>query len=325
MARKGRLEQKLARLSALRNEPPTQRACGELRNSLDDTSPHVVAKAAGVIGELGLVELADGLEAAFERLMAEPTKTDKGCVAKAAVIKSLVGLEHQSSEIFLRGLHHVQMEPSYGGPVDTAVELRCRSAFGLAATGDPDAVLELVTALADRETPVRRAAIEALAATGRREVEPLLRLKVLAGDRSPDILTEGFLALLEMAPERSLPFVERFLDSPEEEVAEAAALALGSSRRDESFDILARRLRDRIDTAFTRTLLLALSMLRRERSLGLLLDMVAKAPQRRAQDALQALAIHRHDESIRQRVEAAIASREDRTKLRILYEREFRV
>jgi hypothetical protein len=170
---------------------------------------------------------------------------------------------------------------------------------------------------------VRRAAIDALAATGRPEVEPLLRLKVLTGDTEPQVLTDGLLALLEIAPERSLPFVEHFLDSPEEEIVEAAALALGGSRRDESFDILARRLADHIDTAFTPTLLLAISMLRRERPLHLLLDMVANSPHQRAEDALQALSLHRHDESICRRVEKAIDARKDSARLRALYERRF--
>ena len=56
--------------------------------------------------------------------------------AKTAIVQCLSRLELGSPEVFLRGLHHVQMEPAYGGPVDTAVELRSESAV---STGPPNA------------------------------------------------------------------------------------------------------------------------------------------------------------------------------------------
>lgn len=169
------LEDKLARLSELRDEADSEEARSELRRSLADKSPHVVAKAAGIIGELELAELADVVESNFERFFLDPLKSDKGCIAKTAIVRCLGKMERGSAEIFLRGLHHVQMDPAYGGEVDTAVELRGESAIGLVATGYPDTVIELVTALTDPASPVRLAAVRALSATGRLEVEALLR------------------------------------------------------------------------------------------------------------------------------------------------------
>ncbi len=320
MTRKTSLDRKLARLSELAALPDSKALRRELRQSLGDKNPHVVARATKLIGERELAELVPTVEANFERLTVAPTKADKGCLAKTAIIKCLVQLEQGSAEVFLRGLHTVQLEPSYGGPVDTAVELRSYSAMGLSATGYPHTVLELVTALTDPESPVRSAAIQALGATGRPEVEPLLRFKALGGDRAPQVVAEALEVLLAIAPDRSLPFVEQFLDSRDEDVAEAAALALGASRCEAAFELLTARLESRIDSAFTRTLLLSLAMLRRESSIAYLLDLVAKAPGRRAEYALQALAIYRYDDKIREGVMARLATRQDGKKLRALYE-----
>lgn len=320
MARKTALDRKLARLSELRALPESEALLQELRQSLGDKSPHVVARAVKLIGEREITELVPTVEANLERFTVEPTRSDKGCLAKTAIIKCLVQLEQGSAEIFLRGLHTVQMEPSYGGPVDTAVELRSYSAMGLSATAYPHTVLELVTALTDPEPPVRRAAIQALGAAGGLEVEPLLRFKALSGDREPQVVSDALEVLLAIAPGRSLSFVERFLDSRDEDIAEAAALALGASRCEAAFELLTARIENRIDSSFTRTLLLSLSMLRRENSIAYLLDLVAKAPRRRAEHALQALAIHRYDDKIRERVMEHLAARPDGKKLRALYE-----
>ncbi len=278
MARKSSLEQKLARLSELGAHADSDELCQELRKFLADKSPHVVARAAALIGERRLAELLPDIEANFDRFTHQPTKTDKGCVAKAAIIKCLVELEDGSAELFLRGLHHVQREPSYGGPVDTAVELRSYSAIGLSLTGHLDTVLELVEALTDPESPVRLAAVRALGASGRLEVEAVLRLKALHGDEEPQVQSEALEALLAISPVRSLPFVERFLDSSDEDVAQAAALALGASRCEAAFELLTARVGDRLDSPLTRTLLLSISMLRRESSVAFLLDLVASFP-----------------------------------------------
>jgi HEAT repeat protein len=226
MVRKSSLDKKLARLSEMSALPDSEELRRELRQRLEDKSPHVVARAARLVGDRGLTDLWPSIEAAFDRFTIDPIKTDKGCVAKTAIIKCLVELEQGSAEVFLRGLKHVQLEPSYGRPVDTAVELRSYSALGLAATAHPHTVLELVTALNDPESPVRRAAVQALGAAGRLEVESLLRLKALHGDQEPQVVSEALEVLLSISPGRSLPFVKRFLDSRDEDAAEAAALAL---------------------------------------------------------------------------------------------------
>jgi HEAT repeat protein len=322
VARSRALEGKLARLSELRDEEDSEPVRRELVNNLDDKSPHVVARAATVIGELGIGALAPEVESSIERFFREPEKSDKGCIAKTAIIRCLSKLEEGSQDVFVRSLRHVQLEPAYGGPVDTAVELRCESALGLVATGYMDIVNDLVAAMTDKEAPVRLAAVRALAATGRAEVEALLRFKVLTGDADVQVVSDALESLLVIAPHRSVPLAEQFLDSSDDALAEVAALALGGSRCEEAFELLTSRLGD-FDSRLTETMLLAVSMLRREESFAYLLSSLKLAPHKRAEKIIKALAIHRYDSMVRERVENAVTKRNDKKVLLSLCAIEF--
>ncbi len=319
VARKQTLEDKLERLSELRGEGDSEGARRELTKNLADKSPHVVASAARTIAELGITDLAPELEKAIEPFFDHP---DKGCIAKTAIIKSLATLEQGSSDIFLRCLRHVQPEPAYGGAVDTAVELRCESAVGLVAAGYPDLINELVTALTDKEAPVRLAAVRALAATGRAEVEALLRYKTLVGDEDLQVVSDALESLLVIAPRRSLPLAKRLLDSADEAVVEAAALALGGSRCEEAFELLTSRLDD-FDSPLTQTILLAISMLRREEPMAYLLRRAETGTRRRVESVIKALAIHRYDSAIRERLKERLEKRKDKKPLLALCASEF--
>ena len=324
MAGRRNLEDKLARLSELSSDGDSDEARRELTRSLADKSAHVVARAAAVVGDLGIAELASELESSLEPFYDEPEKTDKGCIAKTAIIKCLAKLDEGSPEVFLRGLHYVQLEPAYGGAVDTAVELRCESALGLVASGYPDTINELVTALTDKQAPVRLAAVRALAATGRSEVEALLRYKTLLGDEDLQVVSDALESLLVITPRRSLPLAKRLLDSNDEAVAGAAALALGGSRCEEAFELLTSHVGDfDFDLPLTQTIFLALSMLRREESMAFLIDSAATAPRRRAENVIKALAIHRYDPKVRQRLDKALGKRKDKLVLLALCAREF--
>ena len=50
-------------------------------------------------------------------------------------MEALARLGYDDPSVFLRGLRHIQFEPVYGGRVDTAVDLRGASAFGLVESG----------------------------------------------------------------------------------------------------------------------------------------------------------------------------------------------
>lgn len=307
--RRPALEERLAELAELADEPDQEVVLRELRRGLDSRRAPVAAKAARLVGELSLINFAAELAAAFDRFMIEPVKSDRGCVAKTAIARALVELGEPRETVFLRGVRHRQPEPAYGGPVDTAAELRGICAHGLAGSGHPDAVLELVNLLVDPEWQVRAEAPRALGSSGRFVAEPLLRLKALSGDKEPDVVAECLGGLLAIDSERSLDFVAGFLDSREPGLAQAAALALGESRQEEAVAVLKEACGRCSDPELRRTLLLSIAMTRRPPAFDFLIVLVAEARPGRAAEALAALAIHRHDDRIRERVETVLADR----------------
>ena len=67
MARKSKLEDQLAALHALREDPRAPGGIDQLRAALDDKSSFVVAAAARIVGEAAVTELLPRLRPAFER------------------------------------------------------------------------------------------------------------------------------------------------------------------------------------------------------------------------------------------------------------------
>jgi HEAT repeat protein len=237
VAKSDPIKRKLDQLAALR---PSATASG-LQPFLRDKSNLVIAKAASIAGERRIDELAPALVAAFERLMSAPARLDPRCAASTAIVKALLEMEHPEPQVYLAGIRHVQMEPSFGQPVDAAVELRAASALGLALTRHDAVLFELVRLLADPEWKARFAAARALACAGRIESIPVLQYKATIGDGEPEVTGECLAGLLTLAPERYVPFAESFFGHPDPAVAEAAILAFGVSRHELAFQTLARR------------------------------------------------------------------------------------
>lgn len=313
MARRDPIEERLAHLAALRQEDDGDKVRSELEAALvQKRSGLLVAKAAELVAELGVDGLAEQMEGAFPRLLVDPLKRDKGCLAKTALAKALVELERPASEIFLAGVHYVQLEPVWGGSTDAASALRGWCAHGLVRMRHGEAMLEIAPLLVDPERPARIAAAEALGDSGQLAAEALLRLKIHSGDEEPEVVGECFTSLLRLEPERSLPFVGRFLADGDPAVAEGAALALGESRREEAIDLLQDRLEVTVDADVRRALYLALALTRRERAIDLLVKEVESGPSGRAAQALRALALHRFDDGLRERLRELVVARRDR-------------
>ena len=85
----------------------------ELRQFIGDRSNVVVAMAAELVAARSLAELADQLEAAFDRFLVDPLKNDKLCRAKLAIVQALDKVEHRKREIFEKAAKHVQLEPAF--------------------------------------------------------------------------------------------------------------------------------------------------------------------------------------------------------------------
>jgi HEAT repeat protein len=238
MAQSKKTEDCLEALSRLRENPVAPAAAAELGAYLGNKSSLVAAKAAKIAAEFELQDLKPQLVSAFHRFMKNPAVSDKGCAAKKEIVRALEALGAAEAEVFLAGIRHIQMEGSFGPPVDTAAGLRAASAMGLVHMNYPGAILEIVTLLVDREDDARVAAVRALSYSGHPATVPLLRYKVMAGDATAEVIAECFLALLEVAPETSLAFVAGYLDSSNAAIAEAAAIALGQSRQPEAIATL---------------------------------------------------------------------------------------
>jgi len=296
------LEEQLDRLAELRGQPPSPEGRAEVAKYLASKMNLVAAKAARIAGEWQLADLTPELVAAFERFMVKPETTDKRCAAKIEILKALCKLEYSSPSVFRRGLRHIQMEPTWGGSVDTAAEVRALGAMGLAQTDYPEALEEIVPLLLDSERDARIGAVRAVAVSGLPGGALLLRLKALSGDE-PEVLGECFAALLRAEPAKSLEFVANFLEHREEAVAEAAALALGDSRLESAFVPLRDAIRKVTARPLRRTLLLAVALLRRENAIDYLLDLVQNGEGQTSTDAEAALAMYEKDPNLRERLD----------------------
>lgn len=307
------VEEALDRLAALKKEAAGPPLFAELRGFLKNRSNVVVAKAAKGVSHVRAMEVVPDLVAAFHRLMEDPAKQDKGCAATTEIVNALYELDYLDPEIYQQGIHHVQMEGSFGPPVDAAAKLRAISALALARTGHPAALDEVVSLLVDEWPDARLGAVRALAVNGGVTGALLLKLKLLTGDNEPDLLAECFSGLLTAAPERSLRLIEGFVDSHDLAVAEAALLALGASRLAAALDLLKARWERTAGGPLRKTLLLAIGMIRSDAAIELLLALLEECPLATAKDVLAGLALFRDNEKIRRRVESVVARRNEKS------------
>jgi HEAT repeat protein len=282
------LEETLRALRRVRQAPEAEESLRELRAVLGGEGSLAVARAATLVGELGLAPLVPDLVAAFPRFFVDPVRTDPGCAAKTAIVLSLRRLEQDERALYRRAASHVQLEPVFGGRVDTALDLRGAAALALAETAGPDVLVDLAHLLADEEAPVRVSAARAVSVHGRDGGIPLLHLKALAGDPEPRVVTECLLALLRLDP-GALPFVASFFDRGDA-AAEAAALALGESRRADALPVLRGFLDRGSRRGLVRVTLLAIAALRRDEAVDVLLSLARDEPGPLAREALKALA-----------------------------------
>jgi len=317
------LEDKLAAIRRVREQPPSSQYTAELRRSLGDRSNLVVAAAAAVVGEQSKVELSADLETAFDRFLVHPLKDDKLCRAKVAVIRALDKLEHERPEVFRKAARHVQLEPVWGGQEDSAAPLRAAALFALARIGGSEDLPLLVDSLTDPEKEVRIASAQALACFATEAAGLLLRLKVRTGDKEPDVVSECFSGLLTIDSRENLPFVSAFLGTGDLARCEAAVLALGKSRLPEALGALKSCWKQATSTGLREQTLLAIAMLRLPAAIDYLLEHVASDSEKDAIAALFALKIHNYDPRLRERI-AELVRQKGSLALQARFDRDFR-
>ena len=301
-----KIELEIERLGLLRQAPPKE-ATAALRKALADRVNLMVAKAAKIIAELEITELEPELLRTFERLFEDPAESDPQCWGKNAIANALRDLGYRESAPFLRGMRHVQMEPSFGKPVDTAPTLRGICLLALLACEDlrrEETMRLLVDGFTDEAPTVRAEAARGLELMEGEESALLLRLKARLGDDEAPVVGQVFDSLLKLEEERGIRFVAEFLKSPRE-VREEAALSLGSSRLSGAVDILRETWESTRDPEFRQVILRAMSVSRQEPALEFLLGLVREARAQDAKAALEALSLDRNSPEIRRRVETA--------------------
>lgn len=298
-------------LNALDPVAPRAATAAVLKNALADRHFLVVSRAATLTGEKLLHELIPDLLGAFARFVQDPIKRDPRCKAKNAIARALVTLECQDIAFYQNGIGYRQLEPVWGGRADTATDVRCSCAMGLAASGHLRAVAELTGLLNDPEVPVRCGAARAISCGNPFEAEAVLRLKVQIGDAEPQVLGECFGALLTISPEYSLPFVAGYLRAKDEALQEYAALALGESRLPQALNLL-RDAWDELVTSEARgALIRAAALHRSDAAFEWLLSIIETGTVKLAEVAVDALAVYERNTKLMQQMAAAKARRKE--------------
>ncbi len=266
---------------------PESAVLDQIEFDLEERSSTAVARAARKVIDLGLTDLAPQLLKALSRWLREPAKNDPGCRARTLLMSALLQQEHRDPDIYLQALalpsartvktgRAAKASPSGN---DGTGELRGLAAMGLAGSHYEHAADFAVDLLVDPDPTVRVFAVRAL--TIRRE-SAAIRLLAL-GEQAPSVLGECLESLLQLEGGRVVGFVADYLHkSPE--IAEIAALALGSSRRAEAF----APLRAEWGTLFDRrTLLVAMATLRSPEAVEFLERFVRTQAEREDLDTLR--------------------------------------
>ncbi|MGH9624742.1 MAG: HEAT repeat domain-containing protein [Bryobacteraceae bacterium] len=313
--RQDRIERQLESLAALRAQPLEEHTLAALRAALGDRVNLVVAKAAKIAVELQLRQLIPDLLQAFERLFADPAKSDPQCWGKNALVKALKDLQYDESAPFLRGIQYVQMEPAWNGQEDTAATLRGASALALLQCSDmarQDKLWQVMRLLSDPAAPVRRDAVTALQQLAGIESALLLRLKARMGDREPVITGQALESILAIEGEAGLPFASEFLHSPHQEIREEASLALGASRLAGAIAKLEEAWPRTRDPRERLTILRAIASSRQEPAIEFLIRTVRDGREPEAIAALEALETYGHSADLESRIAKAAEARAER-------------
>lgn len=302
MATRLSLDEKLDAIRRLRGGPLSAEQTAELKKAIADRSNFVVAAAAEIVGNQTLIELAGDLEKAFDRFMSNPIRDDKLCRAKIAIVQALDRVEHMRAAVFERASTHIQLEPVFGGSEDTAAPLRAGALIALARVEGSHSLARLVDAMVDPCKDVRIAVAQALAYLNTEAAGLLLRLKARIGDADPEVLSECLAALLADGSTDSLAIACEALESENEDRCEAAAIALGKSRRADAFEPLRDRWSRSYSAVIRQQVLLSIAMLRQSSAIDYLVELVGTASEKDALLALAALKVHSHDPRLRERL-----------------------
>ena len=307
MAHRG-FDEQMAALDALKGRELDAASLALIKKSLANRSNFIVAKAARLAEDNSLADLLPGLLAAYDRFFTNPEKTDPQCWAKNALSRALARLECRDKDVFLRGLRHHQLEPTWGGRSDSAGTLRANCAHALIACNGLDnqeLLVILLDTLVDEDKSVRLETVRALAQLGE-IVVPVLRLRALIHGEEPEVLGQCFSALLAIERDAAISFVAGFLD-PGDDSSGEAAFALAETRSPAALAALLRRHQDSADEWFSGVLLSAIALTRLPESIDFLIGLIERE-ERQAPRAIEALSRAAMNDELRARLVNAVDS-----------------
>jgi HEAT repeat protein len=316
---------KLEALEALRSGINSVAVRQQLREALADRNNYVVSRAAVIAAELRCEDLLPDLLTAFDRFFVDAEKSDPRCLAKNELATALRQLGHRGADAFLRGMVHVQLEPTWGGRADSAGPLRGTCALALTdCLLDPMQILTYLTdALADPDKLVRINGAIAIDQLGRSEGVLPLRLRVLVGDHEPDVLGHCFASLLSLAPKGAVAFVGRFLQSADQDIQLEAASALAQCRDPQAIELLKEFWqRPLISLEVRRALLISLGASPVQAAAEFLVTVAEREPAELVASAITGLANSRFRTHMRPRLAAALEARCD-SRLQSLFDQTF--
>jgi HEAT repeat protein len=308
MPGKRAFEEQVAALDALRHGLEEARLA-PLRKALGHRNNFIVGKAADLVREFGLRDLAPELLASFDRFFDDPVKTDPQCWAKNALSRTLAAFEHQDEEVFLRGMRHIQMEPVWGGQSDTAGTLRATCILALVqcrSLTERDLLTHLVELLADKDKSVRAEVVRAIEQVGSPSAVLLLRLRAVLGADEPEVLGACYGGILRIEGVRAIPWVRRFLSAGDDNAAEAA-LAIAGTDSPEAFDALRESFAHADDPWWRSVLLSAIALTRQDAALEFLLELI-RAESLDAEAAIEVVLRSMPSKDVIQRIEKLVAN-----------------
>jgi hypothetical protein len=277
MPPKRNFDAELAALEALRDVPP-ETAEPELAKALNLRNNFLVSKAAAVTLHHRLTCLTPNLAAAFPRFLESPAKADPQCWAKNALAKTLAAFEYQDAELFLTGMHHIQLEPVWGGLADTAGTLRGTCALALVQCRELNShrlLIHLIPLFADKELSVRVDAVRAVAQVGTDSAALVLRLRAELTSDEPALLGSCYSGVLALEGPSAIPWVAKFL-SHEDDTAGEAAMAIAQTHTLEAFQVLCATFAKTRDPWFRTAVLSAIALTRQQEATDWLLRLLEK-------------------------------------------------
>ena len=292
-----KFEEQLAALDALRQQAPAA-VVEPLRKALANRNNFIAAKAAKLVCEFHLTQLNPDLLTAFDRFFEDPAKTDPQCWAKNAISAALAQFDHTDAALFLRGMKHIQLEPSFGGSSDSAGTLRATCALALVqcrSLREPELLSHLLELMNDTEKSVRVEAIRAIEQVNSTSAALLLRQRALLSallspklqDDEPEALGACFGGILRIESPSVIPWVAQFLAAGGDAAAEAA-LAIAGTRTTQAFEVLRDRFIHARDPWFSSVLLSAIALTRQGVAQEFLLDQV-RSDSSRSGPAIEAI------------------------------------